>query len=315
MSNFTLIIPTHNRHHYLRRSMEYFKDLQAEVIYCDSSSEKYEGELYPNVNYLHLPGKNFAAKVLFTLSEIKTDVVALCADDDFIVIDSLYEGMSVLNENKDYQTVVGQYISFKDEFDGKYYPLYQKIPGDLVFTPEKNAEAFFSNYYQILWGMYHKSNLTKAFTIIDSAKFHNDNFIELVIGSCMCHAGGIKFLKDIWGVRETTTLEHWGSRHAPIVSWKIAHKHDDFFKFKELVDAATIPGYADLVMDNYINGHKKKVGRLRNTVSEMVPKTIKKFLTRILTEQPISNLNLTPSEDQLLQSITFVLSRENQHPN
>jgi glycosyltransferase domain-containing protein len=311
MNNFTLIIPTHNRHHYLKRSMEYFKDLQADVIYCDSSSEKYEGELYPNVNYLHLPGKNFANKVLFALSGIKTNFVALCADDDFIIIDSLYKGLFFLNGNKNYKTVVGKYIAFKDKFDGDYYPLYQELPEDVDFTAEKNAEVFFKNYYQILWGMYDKDVLIKAFGIINEAKFHNDNFIELVIGTCVCHAGGIKFLKDVWGVREISTIEHWGSRHAPIVSMKIAQMHGDYSKFSQLIDSETTAGYADLAMNNYLNGRKEQVGFLRDAVSGMIPKAIKKFVRKkILTAKPASRLELSQSDNELLHSITLLLNKE-----
>lgn len=311
MNSFTLIIPTHNRHQYLKRSMEYFKDLQTHVIYCDSSSVKYEGELYPNVNYLHLPGENFAKKVLVALSGIKTNFVALCADDDFIIIDSLYKGLLFLEENKNYKTVVGKYISFKDKFDGDYYPLYQELPEDVNFDTKKNAKVFFSNYYQILWAMYNKDVLIKAFEIINEANFHNDNFIELVIGTCVCQAGGIKFLKDIWGVREISTIEHWGSKHAPIVSMKIAKMHGDYLKFSQLIDSDKTTRYAELVMHNYLNGRKEQVGFLRDTISEMIPKAIKKFVRKkILIAKPASRLELSKSDNELLHSITLLLNKE-----
>jgi len=290
--------------------MEYFKDLQTHVIYCDSSSVNYEGELYPNVNYLHLPGENFAKKVLFALSSIKTNFVALCADDDFIIIDSLYKGLLFLEENKNYKAVVGKYISFKDKFDGDYYPLYQELPNDISFNAKKNAEIFFKNYYQILWGMYDKDVLIKAFGIIDKAKFNNDNFIELVIGTCVCHAGNIKFLRDIWGVREISTIEHWGSRHAPILSKKIAQIRGDYSKFSKLIDSETNAGYADLVMNNYLNGHRERVGFLRLAIGEIIPKAIKKIVrNKILIKSAVSRLDLSQSDNELLYSITLILTK------
>lgn len=316
MSDFTLIIPTHNRHHYLKRSMAYFKDLDANIIYCDSSSEKYEGELYPNMNYLHLPDKKFAEKILFALSEIKTNFVALCADDDFIVIQSLYKGISFLNENKNYKTVVGKYISFKDVFDGNYYPMYQAPPNDVDLGIDKNAEVFFKNYYQILWGMYDKEVLVKAFQIINKAKFHNDNFIELVIGTCACYAGAIKFLDEIWGVREICANDHWGSRHLPITTMKIAEINGDFKKFEELVDLNTFTGCADIVINSYLSGQVINSGSLRTKISGLIPEFIK---MRVREKAFFKNVNpqidLNQKSKELLHSITLLLSKENSMNN
>ena len=311
MNNFSLIIPTHNRHHYLKRSMEYFKGLEADVIYCDSSSEKYEGELYPNVSYLHLPNQNFAAKVLFALSQIETNFIALCADDDFIVIESLYNGLSFLNENKNYKTVVGKYISFKDVFDGHYYPIYQELPNDIDLGFERNAEVFFYNYYQILWAMYDKEVLIKAFQIINDAKFHNDNFIELTIGACACYAGGIKFLKEIWGVREITTLEHWGNRHSPITTLQIAKINGDYNKFQELVNVKTDTGYAEKVFNSYLSGQEKNSGlTVRSTIAKVIPKPLKNLIKNIFAQkaEPKNIVNQMNSEN--LHSITSLLIRD-----
>lgn len=307
MNNFTLIIPTHNRHHYLKRSMEYFKNLDAEVVYCDSSLEKYEGELHPNVNYLHLPGKNFASKVLFALSGIKTNFVALCADDDFIVIDSLYKGLSVLTEDQNYKTIVGKYISFKDHFDGNYYPLYQELPNNIDGNPEKNVDLFFSNYYQILWAMYDKEVVLNAFQIINDAKFYNDNYIELIVGSCACYGGGIKFVDEIWGVREVSTKEHWGNKHVPITSMKIAQIQGDYEKFQTLLDKNTFNGYAEKVMTNYLHIHIKSNGFFKFWISKIIPKNIKKILLKFFRNNKGCLINLNQSQIKNLNPITEIL--------
>jgi glycosyltransferase domain-containing protein len=312
-NNFTLIIPTHNRHHYLKRSIEYYKNLKAEVIYCDSSVNRFDGELNSNIKYIHLPGEIFSSKVLFSLSQVTSNLVALCADDDFIVLDSLYKGVLFLNENEEYKTILGKYISFKEDFDGQYYPLYDKMPDDLNFIPTINAQRFFSNYYQILWGMYYKSNLTNAFRIINNANFNNDNFIEMVIGAYMCHAGGIKFLHDIWGVREISTIEHWGSRHESIFSKKIANKYDDYSKFQKLVDSSTKIGYSDLVLNNYINSQRIKIGVIRYSISKLIPRKLKNIFRKIFkVDSNTTCLKLEKSDIEALELVSFVLTKYNQ---
>lgn len=280
MNNFTLIIPTHNRHNYLKRSVAYFKDLDANVIYCDSSHEKYAGELSDNVKYLHLPDKKFAEKILIALSGINTDFVAMCADDDFILIDSLYKGLDFLSDNKNYKTTVGKYIGFNEVFDGEFFPIYQKLPDDIELGVDQNAKAFFENYYMILWSMYDKKVLDKAFKIINEAQFHNDNYIELTIGACACYEGGIKFLKEIWGIREISSNEHWGNRHTPISSMEIAEINGDYLKFKHLVDHNTFVGCAELVMNSYLNGHKKEKASLRTFIGKLIPEFVKRIIRK-----------------------------------
>jgi glycosyltransferase domain-containing protein len=177
--NFTLIIPTHNRYRYLKRSIDYFKDLDAKVIYCDSSEDVYSDYLASNMEYIHLPGKQFSEKILIALEKIKTDFVALCADDDFIVIESLYKACNILEKQNSFKTVLGKNVSFHENFDGTFYITDNILPEDIDFSSYKNASVFFSNYQQILWGLYDKQVISKSFELINKAKYDNDNFIEL----------------------------------------------------------------------------------------------------------------------------------------
>jgi glycosyltransferase domain-containing protein len=292
--------------------MEYYKNLDADVIYCDSSPEKYEGKLHGNVKYLHLPDKKFSKKIVIALTDIKTDFIAMCADDDFILIDSLYKGVNFLAQNKNYKTAVGKYIGFNEVFDGEFYSIYQKIPEDIDIGYDKNGEVFFKNYYQILWAMYDKDVLLKAFQIINEAKFYNDNFIELTIGACVCYEGGIKFIKDIWGVREISTKEHWGTRHVPIMSMKIAEKNGDYQKFKELVDFNTFVGCADGIMNSYLNGHRKNIGSsLKNTIIRIIPKYIKKRIRKVEFFQKLDyKIVLDPISKEQISSIKVLLNKD-----
>ena len=43
-SLFTIVIPTHNRHDCLDRSIKYFSESSIKIIYCDSTQTKYKGE-------------------------------------------------------------------------------------------------------------------------------------------------------------------------------------------------------------------------------------------------------------------------------
>lgn len=312
MNNFTLIIPTHNRHNHLKRSIEYFKDLDASVIYCDSSDNAYSGDIPENIEYLHLPGDHFSKKILISLDKVNSEYVALCADDDFIIIESLYMGCSILNEDKSFKTLVGKYVSFNANFNGHYYQLYQKIPSDINLELEKNAEIFFSNYYQILWAMYDKKLIFNAFQIINNANFYNDNYIELVIGAFACYNGGIKFIDEIWGVRELTTTEHWADKHSTITNKKIANIHGDYEKFKFHLDKNTLNGYAEKVMSNYLNAHMKKNGFLKFWISKFIPNFFKIIISKYFLETHKEQfLYLNQYQIEILKPITEILIKYN----
>lgn len=289
--NFTLIIPTHNRHNYLTRSIAYFKHLAAKVIYCDSSEEEYIDYLAPNMEYLHLPGRQFAEKILIALEKIKTDFVALCADDDFIIIDSLYKANDFLMNENVFKTVLGKNIFFHENFDGWFYSDGSSLPEDVYYNPLENASIFFKNYRQILWGIYSKDILRRSFEIIKDAKFNNDNFIELTLGAISSFYGGIKFLNVIWSVRELSLKEHWGDRYESITKYyQNRHIRDDFKIYKRLIDTATFDGLADIVLSSYLNLNNIKKLELitKSKLKEIMPKFL---LRRIIP----SNNNLTPS--------------------
>lgn len=308
MYNFTVVVPTHNRHVYLKRSIEYFKNIQANVFYCDSSEEVYSGELFDNIKYFHFPGEKFANKILNALELIETDYVALCADDDFIIIESLYKGFNFLNTNKDFRSVVGKYISFKATFDNCYYPLYQPLPNDINSSPEENSKLFFSNYYQILWAMYDKKIIEMAFNVINIAKFHNDNFIELVVGSFVCNSGGIKFLDEIWGVRELSSKEHWGDKHSPIVNMKVASIQDDFKKFKELIDKNIVEGYADKVIQAYFKSQNSHFHLLKFYANKLLGNYLKMQVKKMFFSKS-KELLLSSSNKLKLTTISSILSK------
>lgn len=254
MNNFTLIIPTHNRHRYLKRSIAYFKNLEADVIYCDSSEKKFEGLLSSNMTYFHLPGKGFAAKILEVLQIVKNPFVSLCADDDFILIDSLYKGCDFMNENKSITSLIGQEMFFYENFDGNFYVNRGVKTKEKTFNfgSLNNVSVFFKNYSQILWGLHNKCVLKKSFELIQKAKFVNDNFIELTISGISCYYGGIKILNNFFTFRELTESEHWGNRHKPLKHFNFDYKlRNDFKTFRKLIDEETQSKYSDLILSNY----------------------------------------------------------------
>lgn len=308
MIRVSLIIPTHNRHEYLERSILYFKEVGFEVYYCDSTICQYEGNFATNQHYLHFPNLSFQDKIRKSLDIIDSKFIALCADDDFICIESFKKGLLFIKENKDYKTVLGKNISFLKPFNSQFYKRYEVLPKSVNFTSSVNAKIFFKNYYQILWGLYDREILENTFKILQNARFENDNYIELVLGAHSCYLGGIKIMDSIWSIRELSDDDHWGKRHLNISNNSFgAQQERDKIKFIDLIDQSTSIGFANLVLSNYYNREKKSIVkrfflRLEKSLTKItqfyLPNKKKDFIIYIPTDS---------SEKKCLNYITDLL--------
>ncbi len=312
MKNLTLIVPTHNRHHYLTRSIAYFQHLDAEVIYCDSSIEQFNRGMPDNIKYLHLPEKSFAEKVMIAIEEGRADYVALCADDDFILIETLYEGLKFLADNNQFVAVVGRYVYFNEPFDGLFWANRKQMPKDINTAPKENAKLLFSDYYQILWALYRKEVVKKAFEVINTANAKNDNFIEHILGSILCYSGGVKFINSLWGVRERTLNDHWAKRHISIPKLSKKELSSDLALVKKSLDQATFAGYTEMSLNSYLQSQKLKENKsFSSYLKILIPSKIKSLIRKLLDKHLLKKkINLLDNEDILkLQTIREILEK------
>ena len=118
----------------------------------------------------------------------------------------------------------------------------------------------------------------------------------------MCYySGAINFLDGIWGVRESSSEEHWGDKHGLITGMKIAQIQGDYKKFRNLLNRNTFNGYAEKVTTNYLHSHIKAYGFFKFWISKIIPKNTKNILKSFfinskgclmdLNQSPINNLN------------------------
>jgi glycosyltransferase domain-containing protein len=126
----TIVIPTHNRSAILNRAIFYYSSWDCQIIICDSSPEIETLHNHRNVDHRHHLGESFSEKIYNALMGVTTPFVCLCADDDFLTIHGIIEGINWLENNADYVSVQGRYVQFR--FSGKFIlsvPLYHEIYG------------------------------------------------------------------------------------------------------------------------------------------------------------------------------------------
>lgn len=117
MTDCTLIIPTHNRHAYLERSINWLVEFRLPIIIADSTKSEWKSELrnHHNLIYLHIPGgfEVYYKKIFEALNLVNSKYVNLCADDDFIFHSGLIAAISFLEENPDYSFAQGYSYMFQ----------------------------------------------------------------------------------------------------------------------------------------------------------------------------------------------------------
>lgn len=274
MSNISLIVPTHNRPEYVKQSMLYYEAFDGEVIYCDSSDHKYSGEILERYKYFHLPKSTFAKKMLFAIEQCSYEYISVCADDDFLIIRSLEEGLKFLESNKSFSVFTGRYASFTTPFKNKFYQLYSydKFP-KVDSNPKDNIEIFLSNYHMILWSLFRKDVLKASYEIIVDADFNNDNYIEFILAIICAYSGNMYFSNNLWGVREINFGDHWGVRHITICIDSIENKID-FNKVEKALDRQTYVGCAQNAYKHYkeycLLNNLSIANRILNKVSRLI---------------------------------------------
>jgi glycosyltransferase domain-containing protein len=116
MSSFdkiTLIIPTHFRHKYLKRLLEFYKEIDIKIFVADSSDDTFQEWQKYNIEYFHYPKENYIDKLTDVVAKVKTEYMIFCADDDFIIPEALKEAINFLENNKEYSFCQGKTLQYQ----------------------------------------------------------------------------------------------------------------------------------------------------------------------------------------------------------
>ena len=292
--------------------MEYFKISNFDIYYCDSTESKLIFDFPKNITYKHLPNKSFSEKILLVLKKIQTNYVALCADDDFLSIDTLNKYFYKIKNNEKISLFIGNNLQFNEHFDDQFFTnkLYKKKDFDL--RKNENVKLFLNDYRQVLWGLYSKTILIMSLEIICKAKFKNDNFIELVLATISSYFGKIVFVNDIWSVRELSNNSHWATRHLALYYHHSDYDiKNDMIIFKNLVDSYTENGISEIALNQYLpsNFFIKIKYIIKYYLKIIVSPRIRFFLRRLVKKKNIDYLYIEKSIDSSLSLISKILSK------
>jgi len=204
----TLIIPTHERHDYLDRSLYYYKQIKLvdfPIIIVDSSFKAFEKIDYADVTYLHLPHRTLSEKLSIATSCIASPYSLLCADDDFIIPETLFKCVDFLEEHRDFSSAQGKYVSFHNIRGSIFFKPYYLYNSRMNVNSDTISERLleqFTPYMHQSYSVFRTEELKDGFqrfahTIYDFTLLELSTAIDAVIN------GKHKIFNDLYSARES----------------------------------------------------------------------------------------------------------------
>ncbi|MGJ7516011.1 TIGR00180 family glycosyltransferase [Pseudomonas baetica] len=149
----TVVVISHNRSAFLRRTLQYYSSYPCTVLVLDSSveGEKHMARDFPSVDYRHLPQftyKGFQDKLTYGVTQVTTPYMVFAADDDFLLHGALTESLAFLEANPDYGLCHGygmMYLARGTEVN--YYRRDRRVQEDYnAQQPEDRLMAFMGQF-------------------------------------------------------------------------------------------------------------------------------------------------------------------------
>ena len=219
MTECSIIIPAYNRPRYLKRILSYYNDYQfaSNIIVADCSSD--ENKLLngktisalSGINISHI--SNYPSKIYMyhkladALTNVNTKYCVLCADDDFITPNGIYQSIDFLEKNPDFTVAHGHYISFYLRSDGigrgQFYWEPTHSRESITFPDPKKRLTYHLSYYSAptLYAVHRTDMLRMVFN--ETIKFADDyRFGELLPSMLILIYGKLKCLNVFYAARE-----------------------------------------------------------------------------------------------------------------
>lgn len=214
MSDFTLIIPTHNRPELLKRLLMYYtrSAFPYAILIADSSEEKAQERnriTIAGFSELHIqhvpfpPATEIYDKITQAVSEIGSSYVGLCSDDDYLASKAPDRAMSFLQNHPSYSAVTG--ASFSGRVDhGRLFitPIHQR-PSTKDSALERLKEQLIrptSTFYAIR----KRDTLGAHLNRIRRFRTDNTRFEELMLVSLDVMVGQVGVLESLHMVRQSS---------------------------------------------------------------------------------------------------------------
>ncbi len=198
----SLIIPTHNRHQYLTRVLDYYNGINLKILVADSSQKEYPFKNKYDIDYFHYPNYIPLKKLADIIQKVKTPYVFICADDDFVIPGAVEKCIKFLDNNSDYSSAQGIYFKFRYGIKNIVFSTMYTSSLNLDLNEnsvEKRLKTAMKNYIPMVYCVNRTENLKDSFNLPSLSDFSMD---ELTLWIVSLINGKHKVFPIPYGARE-----------------------------------------------------------------------------------------------------------------
>lgn len=186
----TIIIPTRNRPHFVARLLQYYagQKFRHTIFIGDSSEGKKADEMLGVVKEFDsrlkvfrfdCRGNSYYGVMQVLLKKVQTPYSCYLADDDFLVVPTIDEGVAFMETHPDYAGVSGKALLFRLRQGTAYGPFEATSPYDQVPLESADPSQRLLNHLHQYTSMFHSVCRTEW---LKKAVRHSDDLME---GTCM----------------------------------------------------------------------------------------------------------------------------------
>ncbi|MEK6259344.1 MAG: TIGR00180 family glycosyltransferase [Planctomycetota bacterium] len=211
--SLTCVVPTHNRPHFLRRLLHFYRQFPPgfPFLVMDSSHPAAAAENRAviesvresiDVDYQH-SDKNVTDKCTQGLEQVRSPFVVFCADDDCLFSDTVWRCVEFLKNEPGYATVMGRTAQVNPRLPRwccrvlKGYSIEHDHPFDRC---QKLAENWFTNFYAV----YRTTTMLDIFhiTTANTNASLNYHLPEMLFSQLSVLRGRVKVLPQMYSLLE-----------------------------------------------------------------------------------------------------------------
>jgi len=212
----TCIVPTHNRPHFLRRLLKFYKAFPPShpFLIVDTSHAAAAAENVTVINdakeslkldYRHVD-MNYIDKCVYGLQETSTPYAIFCADDDLIFPDAIRPCVEFLNQSPQYSAALGKTVQISPTRPIRPARQLQVLRGYSIEQPQpldrcrQMITQLFSSYYAVYRTEILRDNFRLTSANTDTRL--NAYGSEMMLSQLSVLRGKIKVLPMMYSIRE-----------------------------------------------------------------------------------------------------------------
>jgi len=207
----TIIIPVHDRQHFVPRLLDYLSDFPGEVHVHDSSEVPLPPCYYRPFKYVHVPGKFIHDKMRDAVAAVTTPYVVDCPDDDFILKNAIRDAIAILEANPEIAAVRGRTVRMSG-IRGRIFPRQEWVrQAKMVpFSGQSLARQLVSlmrTSLAVAHAVHRRDALLRSYdTLVTHRYLKPVAFTDWIVAYVTVCTGGARFLARPMSIRDETRM-------------------------------------------------------------------------------------------------------------